>query len=288
MANKIFNMEGGKHSAAAYSAFENEVFGGNAVASSNALKVTAESAMTVKVAKGNGLIDTGDMYSRRIQVSTDTNLTISTADTSLPRIDYVVIYVDNSVRPSTDQLDNTNNILKIVDVKGTPAASPAKPTESAIQTAIGAGNPYMVLASIYIAAGATSISNSNIEDERPASPNVYYAPTLYTLNGGSPKPWNETVYATTTVPAGLYLLTMNVRISTGGSGSYGQWAFLREGSTTSGTEILRAGAWGHFDQVFTVSAIVRLDGGDYVLTGQADDNANSTFINLKAYMLKVG
>ena len=178
MANKIFNMEGGKHSAAAYSAFENEVFGGTAVASSKALKVTAKSAMTVTVAKGNGLIDTGDMYSRRIQVSTDTDLTISTADTSLPRIDYVVIYVDNSVRPSTDQLDNTNNILKIVDIKGTPAASPAKPTESAIQTAIGSGNPYMILASIYIAAGATSISNANITDERPASPNVYYAPEI--------------------------------------------------------------------------------------------------------------
>ena len=119
------------------------------------------------------------------------------------------------------------------------------------------------------------------------SPNVDYAPSLYTLNGGSPKPWHEKVYATTTVPAGLYILTMDVRISTGGGGSYGQWAFLRQGSTTSGKEILRAGAWGRFDQVFTNTAVIRLDGGTYVLTGQADDNSNATFIGLKAYMLKI-
>ena len=81
---------------------------------------------------------------------------------------------------------------------------------------------------------------------------------------------------------------MNVRISTGGGGSYGQWTMLRKGSTTSGSEILRAGAWGHFDQVFTANAIVQLDGGNYVLTGQADDNSNATFSGLKAYMLKIG
>lgn len=174
MANKVYNMAGGLHSAAAYSGWENELFGGNAVASSTALKVGASSGMTVSVGKGNGLIDTGDDYARRVALTEAVDVTLDQADTSLPRNDLIVIYVDMAVAPVQTVQDNTNGILKVVAVKGTPAASPSDPDTGTIQQSIGAGNPYMILASIRVNAGASAISAGNITDKRPMSPNVYW------------------------------------------------------------------------------------------------------------------
>ena len=174
MANKVYNLAGGLHSAAAYAGWENELFGGNAVASATALKVGAGSGMTVSVGKGNALIDTGDDYSRRVALTEAVNVTLDQADTSLPRNDLIVIYVDMAVTPVQTVQDNTNGILKVVAVKGTPASSPSDPDAGTIQQAIGAGNPYMTLASIRVNAGASAISAGNITDKRPMSPNVYF------------------------------------------------------------------------------------------------------------------
>lgn len=174
MANKVYNLAGGLHSAAAYAGWENELFGGNAVASATALKVGAGSGMTVSVGKGNALIDTGDDYSRRVALTEAVNVTLDQADTSLPRNDLIVIYVDMAVAPVQTVQDNTNGILKVVAVKGTPASSPSDPDAGTIQQTIGAGNPYMTLASIRVNAGASAISSGNITDKRPASPNVYF------------------------------------------------------------------------------------------------------------------
>ena len=173
MANKVYNLAGGLHSAAAYAGWENELFGGNAVASPTALKVGAGSGMTVSVGKGNALIDTGDDYSRRVALTEAVSVTLDQADTSLPRNDLIVIYVDMAVSPVQTVQDNTNGILKVVAVKGTPASSPSDPDAGTIQQAIGAGNPYMILASIRVNAGASAISAGNITDKRPMSPNVY-------------------------------------------------------------------------------------------------------------------
>lgn len=178
MANKVYNLAGGLHSAAAYAGWENELFGGNAVASATALKVGAGSGMTVSVGKGNALIDTGDDYSRRVALTEAVNVTLDQADTSLPRNDLIVIYVDMAVTPVQTVQDNTNGILKVVAVKGTPASSPSDPDAGTIQQAIGAGNPYMILASIRVNAGASAISAGNITDKRPMSPNVYSASIL--------------------------------------------------------------------------------------------------------------
>lgn len=174
MANKVYNLAGGLHSAAAYAGWENELFGGNAVASPTALKVGAGSGMTVSVGKGNALIDTGDDYSRRVALTDAVNVTLDQADTSLPRNDLIVIYVDMAVAPVQTVQDNTNGILKVVAVKGTPASSPSDPDAGTIQQTIGAGNPYMILASIRVNAGASAISAGNITDKRPTSPNVYW------------------------------------------------------------------------------------------------------------------
>lgn len=250
--------------------------------------------MSVLIGGENGTIDSAVLWNagQVVLLSTDgeaQKVTIPTAPSAGARYDAIVSYIDKSSADAATEKPGTPDYIKTIVVSGTAAQSPSKPTSSQIKAKLPAGvSNYFRWCNVYVESGATGINDSNIEDERPASPNVYYAPHLYTLNGGSPKPWHETVYATTTVPAGLYLLTLNVRISTGGSGSYGQWAFLRKGSTTSGSEILRAGAWGHFDQVFTANAIVQLDGGNYALTGQADDNSQATLSGLKAYMLKIG
>ena len=157
MANKVFNMAGGKHSAAAYSAFENAMYG-SCVASDSDFVATAGTGMNVSLSKGNGLIDTGLEYARRIQSDATQTIAISAASSANPRKDAIVAYIDNSVAPSTSYTDNTNNILKFTSVDGTPAANPSAPSAATIQTAVGAGNPYVVLWHVLVPKSATSLT----------------------------------------------------------------------------------------------------------------------------------
>ena len=164
MANKVYNMEGGLHSAAAYSAFENAMYG-SCVASSTDYVATAGTGMNVSLSTGNGLISTGSGYARRI-ASDATNTIALSAAASSPRIDAIVAYIDNSVTPTTTVLDNTNSILKFTAVAGTPAATPSAPNSTTIQSAIGAGNPYMVLWEVTVPANATSLTSAVFTDKR--------------------------------------------------------------------------------------------------------------------------
>lgn len=155
MANKVFNMAGGLHSAAAYSAFEDALYG-SCVANDSSLAVSAGTGMNVTVAIGNGLISTGTGFARRIATDATNTVSLTAASTANPRIDAVVAYIDNGVTPSTSVVDNTNGILKFKSVAGSPAATPVAPTASAIQSSVGAGNPYMVLAYVAVAKNATA------------------------------------------------------------------------------------------------------------------------------------
>ncbi len=93
-------------------------------------------------------------------------LTVTTANPSNPRRDLVVAYIDKAVTPTTSVTNNSNNILKLAVVAGTPASTPSDPTSSQITTAIGASNPYIVLARIAVGTGVTQITNSDITDLR--------------------------------------------------------------------------------------------------------------------------
>jgi hypothetical protein len=133
--------------------------------------------MTVLVNPGSGRITTGTYPSSYgYFVSHDTvggeSVTITTAAAS-PRIDYIVGYVDKSVIPSSlsANVNNTNNIFLFKSVAGTPSGSPVVPTVSQIQTAIGAANPYFILAQVAIAAGVSTITAPNLADKR-----VFFAP----------------------------------------------------------------------------------------------------------------
>lgn len=164
MANKVFNMEGGLHSAAAYAAFENAMYG-SCVASADDYVATAGTGMNVSLSTGNGLISTGTGFARRI-ASDSVNTIAITAAASSARIDSIVAYIDNGATPTTSVVDNTNNILKFIAVAGTPAATPSAPTTATIQSAVGAGNPYMILWNITIPANATALTNATFTDVR--------------------------------------------------------------------------------------------------------------------------
>lgn len=155
MANKVYNMAGGLHSAAAYSAFEDALYG-TCVAGNDSFAVTAGTGMNVSVATGNGLISTGTGFARRIAADATNTVSLTAASTANPRIDAIVAYIDNGVTPSTSVVDNTNGILKFKSVAGSPASTPAAPSASSIQSSVGAGNPYMVLAYVAVAKSATA------------------------------------------------------------------------------------------------------------------------------------
>lgn len=165
MATKVFNMEGGLHSAAAYSAFENRAWG-NCVASTDSFVVTAGTGMNARISAGDGLISVNANLARRIQSDAQETVSVAAASTAYNRIDSVVAYIDTSVTPTTSVVDNTNGILKFASVAGTAASSPQAPNQAAIQSAIGAGKPYMVLYNITVPTNATSLTGATFNDQR--------------------------------------------------------------------------------------------------------------------------
>ena len=164
MANKVYNMAGGLHSAAAYSAFEDALYG-SCVANSMSFAVSAGTGMNVSIST------TGTGFARRIGTDAVNTVAVSAASSANPRIDAIVAYIDNSVTPTVNVVDNTNGVLKFKSVDGTAAASPVEPTAAQIQSSVGAGNPYMVLAYITVPTGATSTSVATFVDARKVAGN---------------------------------------------------------------------------------------------------------------------
>lgn len=162
---KVFNMAGGKHSAEAYSSFEGLLYG--SCVADGFVVTKSSSNMNCSIAAGAGLIKVGTTYARRVAIEGDPlTVTVSAASATLARRDTIVLYVDNSVTPTTSVEDNTNNILKGMVVAGTPAQNPAAPNATTIQSAVGAGNPYIILYDILVPANATNLSTATLYDRR--------------------------------------------------------------------------------------------------------------------------
>lgn len=170
---KVFNMAGGKHSAEAYSSFEGLLYG-SCVA--DGLTTTKSSSnMNCSIAAGAGLIKVGTTYARRFAIEGGTlTVAVSAASTTLARRDTIVLYVDNSVTPTTSVEDNTNNILKGKVVAGTPAQNPVAPNATTIQSSVGAGNPYIILYDILVPANATNLSTATLYDRRVMATKVLF------------------------------------------------------------------------------------------------------------------
>lgn len=126
------------------------------IISTSSLAVTQPAApgLAVQVAAGWGAI-VGDYQTNMgvYQFYNDaaTQLSVTTASVSLPRIDKVVVTINDSYYTGA-----TNNVTFTV-VAGTPASSPAAPATPTNS---------LSLATIAVAAGATSIINANITDTR--------------------------------------------------------------------------------------------------------------------------
>jgi len=168
MSKLVFNRDGGKtdefgHLLGLARSMQGEVIEGLLVAANGSPN------MTVNVPIGTAMIPVGSggaAYKYFVGLDATESVAITTANPSNPRNDLIVMYVDVAVTPSQSFTNNSNNMLKLVAVAGTPAASPADPSVANIQTAIGAANPYIILARVGVGAGVTQINSGNITDLR--------------------------------------------------------------------------------------------------------------------------
>lgn len=161
MTRRVFNYGGGMHSPAALTQFLRDALDGDVA---NGMEVVTGSGMSVTVKAGTASVGKDPSYDINI-VGTET-VSIGAASPSNPTNTLIVAYVDRSVSGSTAVTDNTNDVFKLKAVSGAAAATPSDPTVSAVQAAIGAANPYIVLARVLKRAGATSIIDSDITDLR--------------------------------------------------------------------------------------------------------------------------
>lgn len=111
------------------------------------LQVLASSpaSMIVNVQPGRAYLD-----SRWMEIDAVEPMTISAAHVTLNRYTAVCVH-----------LDLANRLMELVTVDGTPASTPTRPTPAASATDL-----YLVLAYVYVAAGATSLTAENISDQR--------------------------------------------------------------------------------------------------------------------------
>lgn len=149
-------------------------------------EVTAQSTpnMTLTISAGEAKIPYSD-YAYAVWSDTNESVTISTASSTYPRIDRIVAYVD---RGMTFTSSDTNNpgALKFKVVAGNPANPATAPTDTNVQSSVGTGNPWIELARVNVAVGATSITSNNIDvsNRKPVSLSTNVrTPEISTLDG---------------------------------------------------------------------------------------------------------
>lgn len=161
------NRDGGKTSESGHLRALAKMVNGDVLEGLAVAQRGAGANMSVDVAIGDALIRRSDgSYAHPVFNDAVYNQVITAADGSNPRRDLIVLYVDYGQAPSTAVSNNTNGVVKIKVVTGTPAGSPVDPNGTAIQSSVGAGNPYTILARVRVPAGQTSITNSLIDDLR--------------------------------------------------------------------------------------------------------------------------
>lgn len=112
----------------------------------DALLVTAKNGMTVQVGTGRMIID-----GKWLKNDAKMDITLAASHLTFNRWSAIVA-----------RLDNSNRVITLVEKAGTPATSPEKPAMTESQTI-----KEKCLAYVYIAAGASSITQTNITDTRP-------------------------------------------------------------------------------------------------------------------------
>lgn len=161
------NRDGGRTNEAGHLRGVTKGFAGQVLSGLAVSQRGAGANMSVDVAIGDAIIQRSDgTYGHPAWNDAVYNQVIAAADGSNPRRDIIVMYIDYGQTPSTGVANNTNGVVKIKSVSGTAAGSPVDPSTATIQSSVGSGNPFVRLARVRVAAGATSISNSVIDDLR--------------------------------------------------------------------------------------------------------------------------
>ena len=124
------------------------------------LKAQSNPDMTITITKGEAKIPYSD-YAYAVWSDADEKVTIATASTTGNRIDRVVAYVDRGMSFTAEQV-NHPDALKFKIVQGTPASTAVAPTDTQIQSAIGAGNPYINLGTVTVPMNTTTVTSQSI------------------------------------------------------------------------------------------------------------------------------
>lgn len=133
----------------------------------NELAVTTSSTTGtphVRINAGYIQIPFGD-YAYLGWLDTDTDMQISASTTEGSRYVAIVAYIYRDIQYSQSETNNPG-LLRITDVAGAPGPTPSEVGNSAIADIVGADNPFVVLAQVYLPQGATAVSASNIFDRR--------------------------------------------------------------------------------------------------------------------------
>lgn len=161
MTRRVFNYGGGMHSPVALTQFLRDALDGEVA---NGMEVVAGSGMNITVKAGTASVGKDPSYD--INIAGTETVNIGAASPSNPMNALIVAYVDRDVAGSTAVTDNTNDVFKLKAISGAAAATPSDPTTSAIQAAIGAANPFIILARVRKQTGATSVAEGDITDLR--------------------------------------------------------------------------------------------------------------------------
>lgn len=177
-----------------------------------------------------------------VDLDTDYTLSLATNGAGNPRISSIVLKIDKATTPNI----YADNVASFVEVQGTAAASPSAPTDSNIQSGVGAGNVGVRLADVTLSAGYTTVTAPNIADKRttatlnPSKFTTYLGSaiktTVSTTTSGTPVSIGFSV--TVIVPAGRQVkidLFANSLWTSGGAGfsSVSLW----RGAVGGGTKI---------------------------------------------------
>jgi hypothetical protein len=135
--------------------------------SDNHFKVVPRSAgganMSVDVGMGRAFVlGTGTNAYPVRHTGSVTNKTVTNNSSGSARKDAVVLYIDTAASPTA----TADNVAKFMVVAGTPAGSPVAPDDAAIQSAVGASNPFLRLADLTVSNGETTIDSGDITDRR--------------------------------------------------------------------------------------------------------------------------
>lgn len=118
--------------------------------------------LSVDIATGRSYVQRGSTNTYPVRSTGIENVVVTSNASGNPRIDTVVLYIDLAVSANAE----ASNVAILAVVAGVPAAGPSAPDDGEIETAIGAANPFLRIADIDVASGASQIFDADITDLR--------------------------------------------------------------------------------------------------------------------------